>query len=316
MAKLLSYNATLLARIDLESGLSVFRVRPDQPVCHAGTETPGFIPGQYVTLGLNRSQDEIDAGATPVSVTRPMSIASSPAQPQDVEFFIRYVEQPASSLPLTHLLWALPVGDRLFLRTSATGHFNLVDTIGTDDPRAKLFVCAGTGLAPFVSIVREVVDNNPQANLSLFAITHGTRTSSALGYREELENLRARNGLGYLPTISRPHQDPDWSGRGGRVENLFSPEAIEQTERDLRIDIRPDKTVVYICGLTGTIAECIRHLLPRGFVPQHRRIRKALEIPEDQETTLYYEQYDSEPVINVNDPAVIEALKASMPRSA
>ncbi|NJL28097.1 MAG: hypothetical protein HC897_09455 [Thermoanaerobaculia bacterium] len=49
IAKTLGVNATLIERIDFMAGLATFRIRPDEPL------PPGwFIPGQDVTLGLNR----------------------------------------------------------------------------------------------------------------------------------------------------------------------------------------------------------------------------------------------------------------------
>ena len=55
MAKPLTYNATLIERIDLTSALAIFKVRPDEPV----VEDPPFIPGQYMTLGLNNEDPEL-----------------------------------------------------------------------------------------------------------------------------------------------------------------------------------------------------------------------------------------------------------------
>ena len=53
-------------------------------------------------------------------------------------------------------------------------------------------------------------------------------------------------------------------------------------------------------------------LIDRGFVPDFKRIREALGVPADTKDSVFYEQYDTEPVINVKDPAVVEPLKARM----
>jgi hypothetical protein len=50
-------------------------------------------------------------------------------------------------------------------------------------------------------------------------------------------------------------------------------------------------------------------LTPRGFVPDNRRIRKALEVPEDRPSHIWWEQYDTTPVIDVNDPALTGRLR-------
>jgi hypothetical protein len=35
-------------------------------------------------------------------------------------------------------------------------------------------------------------------------------------------------------------------------------------------------------------------------------------VPADVEANLFYEQYDTEPVINIKDPAVVDPLKAQL----
>ena len=73
--------------------------------------------------------------------------------------------------------------------------------------------------------------------------------------------------------------------------------------------------MIFICGLQGTIGQTITRLAPRGFVPDNRKLRRALEVPDDVPASLYFEQYDTTPVIDVKDPAVVEPLREQL-RSA
>lgn len=306
MAKPLEYNATLVERLDLTSKLAIFKIRPDEPYRGA---VPWFVPGQYMTIGLN-NEARPDLG----SVRRPMSIASAPEELEAVELYIRYVEHPESDNPLTHLLWKIHAGDRIFLRNKAVGTFTLRDTVGDDDPRLKVFVAAGTGLAPFVSIVRSDCLRDPGADLSTYAVLHGASYPADLGYVEELESYRAQ-GLAYLKTVSRPKECPEWQGDQGRVEDYFLPERLAELEERLGLGpggLNPDRAVIYICGLQGTIGQTITRLVPRGFVPENKKLRRALEAPVDVEPTVFFEQYDATPVIDVNDPVVIEPLRAQL----
>ncbi len=316
MAKLLDYNATLVDRIDIEPALSIFKVKPDEVPRKPGTEQdPWFAPGQYLTIGLNREVVEGKDDPRPVSVRRPMSIASAPEEGETVEFYIRYVNHPESDLPLTHLMWPTKVGDRMFCRPMPVGKFTLRDTIGDDDPRVKLFVAAGTGLAPFISMARSRILRDPKARLDDMAIIHGASYSMSLGYREELEGLARDHGLRYAPTISRPKEEPDWTGLTGRVEALLEPARIEQTEQALGLqagDLRPEKAAVLICGLQGTIANTIKYMIPRGFIPDNRKIRRALEIDEGRPAALYWEQYDNTPVLDTKDEALMEQLRQQL----
>jgi ferredoxin--NADP+ reductase len=310
MAKPLTYNATLVERLDATDALAIFKVRPDEPIPDDPGSGRPFLPGQYVTLGLN-NEEQPELG----SVRRPMSIASAPEEVEALEFYIRYVSHPESDNPLTHLLWKTRAPDRLFLRPKAVGKFTIEDTIGTADPRLRVCVAAGTGLAPFISCVRSEVLRDPQADLSGWAVLHGASFPADLGYREELEELARTNGLIYRCSVSRPWLAPEWEGDQGRVEDYFLPERLDDTERRLGLgpgELEPDRAVIYICGLQGTIGQTICRLLGRGFVPDNRKLRRALEAPEEVDASLFFEQYDATPVIDVKDPEVVGPLRAEL----
>lgn len=319
MAKPLDYNATLVERIDLEPALAIFKIKPDEvPAGEVAPGKPWFVPGQYMTLGLNRDlPGEVSApdDPRPLSVRRPMSIASAPEEGHTVEFYIRYVSHPESDLPLTHLLWKIHAGARMYMRPVATGKFTVEDTLGADDPRIKLCIAAGTGLAPFISIVRSRILRDPKARLDDIAILHGASYSMSLGYKDELEHLAKQHGLRYAPTISRPKEEPDWKGLGGRVEALLDPDRIEHTEAALGLragDLRPERAGVLICGLNGTIAQTIINLAPRGFVPDNRKLRRALAIDDARPASLFWEQYDNTPVIDTKDEALVAKLRGDL----
>src|SRR4029077_11032614 len=116
-------------------------------------------------------------------------------------------------------------------------------------------------------------------------------------------------------TVSRPKESAGWTGDTGRVEAFFEPGRLDELEKRLGLapgEFTPKNVVIFICGLTGTITGTIIPLIDRGFVPDFKRIREALGGPADTKDSVFYEQYDTEPVINVKDPAVVEPLKARM----
>lgn len=306
MAKPIEYNATLVERVDYTSALATFKIRADEPL----PADPIFVPGQYVTLGLNNESNP-DLG----SVRRPMSIASAPEEGQTLEFYIRWVKYPESDNPLTHLLWRAKPGDRMFMRAKAVGHFTVEHTVGADDPRHKVTVAAGTGLAPFVSIARSHLLRFPKTGLEQYSILHGASYPADLGYRDELRGLASWKGLKYLATVSRPQETPDWRGDTGRVEDYFLAERLEDTETRLGLGaggLVPSKALIYICGLQGTIGQTIIRLLGRGFVPDNKKLRRALELDDDVAPSLFFEQYDSTPVIDVKDAELMATLRATL----
>lgn len=306
MAKPLIYNATLTERIDLTDALTIFKITPDEPPA----KQPWFIPGQYCVIGMNNEEVPVLG-----SVRRAMSIASAPEQDGPVEFYIRYVSKPESDNPLTHLLWTLRQGDRLYMRVHAAGKFTLQHTVGEDDQRFKVMVAAGTGAAPFASMVRSEVLRDPEADLSRYVFLHGASYPADLGYRDELLALSESNGLHYFGTVSRPHEAPDWQGDTGRVEDYFKPEKLAELERRIGLgpgELTPRTAAVFVCGLQGTIGMSITRLLGRGFIPDHRRMRQAFEAPADAPATLFFEQYDNTPVIDIKDPEVVAPLRDAL----
>ncbi len=313
MAKPLDYNATVQSREDVTSALAIFRILPDahkpdesgDESDHKSDNDPWFVPGQYCVIGLN-NEEFPEKG----SVRRAMSIASSPQGRGPVEFYIRFVAKAESDNPLTHLLWKKKQDDRIYMKVHAAGKFTIPDTVGKNDNRWKIFVAAGTGSAPFVSMIREAVDRNATTELSQMVLLHGASYPADLGYREELQEYANKFGVRYFPTVSRPKEATDWTKDIGRVEDFFFEDRLQKLEKQLGVDkLSPNNAAVWVCGLTGTIGNCVTRLLSRGFVPDHRKIRAALEIDTEASASLFFEQYDTTPVINVKDPEVVADLK-------
>ena len=302
----LTYNATVIERTDVTDALATFSIQPDQ----VPRRRPWFVAGQYCVLGLNNTARP-DLG----SVRRAMSIASAPEADGPLEFYIRYVASPSSENPFTHLLWTLKAGDRLYLRASAAGQFTIKDTIGIHDSRLRVLVAAGTGVAPFISMLRSEISRKASVDLSRWVLLHGASYPAELGYRQEMLTLAASNGLRYWGTVSRPGGPDRWTGDVGRVESFFESQRMVDLERRLDLvdgGFTPASAAVLVCGLNGTIRSVLVRLIDRGFIPHAKAVREALAIPAEVNDSLFYELYDPRPVIDITDPAVIEPLRERM----
>ena len=244
-----AYNARLVKRVDQNEDLAYFWVKFDGPA------TP-FAAGQYMTTGVY---------ADGRIVQRPYSVASAPgvADTEGYELYVRLVPV----LQFTTALWRLPVGHRMRM-IGPKGRFMLEP----DDDRTHLFVSTGTGIAPFVSMMRQtLLDGAPRRTV----LVNGCSYADELGYRDLLEGWERDGGypLTYVPTISRPHDERNagWDGRVGRAEAV-----IGSVCTDLRL--KPEKTVVYICGNPEMILNVEAALLDRGFPEFH--VKKELYWPK------------------------------------
>jgi ferredoxin--NADP+ reductase len=243
------YNATLVRRVDQTDDLGYFWVKFDGEPTH-------FEPGQYMTIGVF---------ADGKLWQRPYSVASPPRESADggYEFYVRLVP----IIRFTTLLWRLPVGHGMRM-IGPKGRFMLEP----DDERTHLYVSTGTGIAPFISMIRETMAaGSPRRTVVL----HGCSYVDELGYREQLEAWE-RDGtypVRYVPTISRPGdpRNAGWTGWTGRVETV-----VHDVCRDLGLE--PDETVVYICGNPDMILNTESVLMQQGFPEFH--VKKELYWPK------------------------------------
>ncbi len=263
--------AHLLAKIELSEGLAIFRFGLQRDF--------HFRPGQYATLWLTHR------GKT---IPRPYSIASSPVETRVLEFYINLVSEGR----LTHSLWdpevlqGLENGDpgTAAAITGPKGKF----VLDPEDRRDLVFVASGTGLAPFMSMIRKLNEDflsDPEGfSPRRVVVIHGASLSSNLGYHQELSGLASESlrhpgrklSLVYLPTISRPHVDAAWAGLKGRAEALLEPlplvgplpPGLQEIVRGLLVTMMlPQTHAVYACGHPGTIDSVLRTLGARGFRP-------------------------------------------------
>jgi ferredoxin--NADP+ reductase len=234
------HSLTLLDRIDFAADLALFRLRAPAPV--------EFTPGQYATLGLFEDEDDRP-------LLRPYSVGAVPGD-QELEFFIERVDDGA----LTPRLWDLAPGAELWMRKKVVGRF-VLDT----DRRHHVMAATVTGVVPYVSIARhqkQALDNGTIDTPHRLLILHGGSRSWELGvYREELTRYAAETEwLDYVPTVSRPWEDSEWSGECGRVEDV-----LRKHMDDSSFPI--DETAVYTCGHPQMIDKA-QGIFERAGVPE------------------------------------------------
>jgi ferredoxin--NADP+ reductase len=253
--KKIELNAVVTQRIDLAPGLMVLRIAPESgPV-------PTFQSGQFAVVGLPASAprsplaDPEEPGADPERfIRRAYSIASPSLPGEHLELFVTMVR----SGELTPRLFALQPGDRLWLGPKITGLFTLAEVPQDQD---VVMVATGTGLAPYMSMLRAGITANPGRR---FAVLVGARHSWDLGYTAELTTLaRVCPNFAYLPIVSRPKEEPTaWGGAVGHVQSLWQGGALEKA-----FGRKPAaaSTHVFLCGSPLMIEQMTALLVAEGF---------------------------------------------------
>ncbi len=234
------YRAHITNREEFSSDLWKIRIDP-------GGEFQ-FVAGQYATLGV-RTSDKL--------IERAYSIVSSPYE-KELEIFIELVPQGE----LTPQLHKVQVGGEVTLRKIAKGRFMLDLKSGHKN---HLLLCTVTGVAPFVSYARTLhkdwKENRFPADIHLYMI-NGASRSWEFGYREELERIAAEvPWLTYVPTISRPWEDPQWKGETGRVEDIIRKYSDQW-------GLTGADTTGYLCGHPEMIEHGMGILQRRGFAKE------------------------------------------------
>ena len=265
-----AYNATLVARSDHAPGLATFYIRPDTPF-------EPFTSGQYVTLGLLGAEPrqpgcppEFRPAAEDRMVQRAYSIAAAGFEIDELEFLLSRVDNGS----LTPRLWMLKPGDRLTVGKRIIGSFTL-DELQT---RTVVMVGTGSGLAPFISMLRQNLTRRLDVR---FLLLHGAPRRSELAYLTEFRSLeKACSNFTYIPAISRPQLDPPgWRGTTGRLTQFFAKNGSLLTEM-AGIDLDPTQTDVYLCGNPSMIEDVKTVLMPLGYTKHSKTHPGALHIEE------------------------------------
>ena len=254
-------NAVLTQNMEIAPGLAIMRVAAD------GWQLPDFTPGQFAVLGLPGSaprcagaDTEEPAPEADALIRRAYSIASSSLARQYLEFYITVVRSGA----LTPRLFALELGGHLWLSPKFTGRFTLDEV---PDGANVVLVSTGTGLAPYMSMVRTLVKPGEGRRV---AILHGARHSWDLGYSAELLMLeRMHERFTYHAIVSRPGEEPvPWTGLTGYVQEIWTRGILAEAWGS---HPTPADTHVLLCGNPGMIEAMEKTIQAEGFTEHNRR---------------------------------------------
>lgn len=204
-----------------------------------GEETISFKPGQYVQLKAPAYEGNDE------EVYRAYSVASSINDPNHIELLIGYT----GGIATTYVHQHLKEGDLVHIN-GPYGDFYYNE----DDNGPIILAGAGTGMAPILSILQYMADQEIQREAIFF---FGARTMEDLFLTEKLREFEEKLNFRYVPTLSR-EESAEWTGDKGRV-----PVAIDKYIED------GSAYSAYLCGSPQMIASITESLIQHG-VPKEK----------------------------------------------
>ena len=206
-----------------------------------------FLNGHFTMIGLRVNGKPL---------LRAYSVVSA-----NYEEHLEFLSIKVQDGPLTSKLQHIQVGDHIVVGKKPTGTL-VIDYLL---PAKRLYMMSsGTGLAPFMSIIR---DPATYEKFEEVILVHGVREVAELAYHDYLQNeLPQHEFLGemvsqqlrYYPTVTR-----EAFRNTGRITDLM---ASGKLFSDLGVPaINPAQDRVMICGSPGLLKDLKTMLEERGF---------------------------------------------------
>ena len=235
-----------------------------------------FTAGQFVRLGIHgkdlqyfaqnhetklitsETQDKpIDLDGY---VFRAYSVASSPYD-EFIEFFSVVIPEGEFTSKVNHI----QVGDSLLLNTTPFGYLTLA-RYQLPLPNDLWLLATGTGLAPFLSILKTI---DVWQQYQRIILVYSARTSQELAYQEEIGSIKSiygDNGAAFvfLPIVTR---EADYTGEKARIPNLIVSGKLTQLVGQ-KLD--KERSHVMLCGNPQMVEDTKEALKSIGLTMNRR----------------------------------------------
>jgi len=200
-----------------------------------------FQAGQFVRIALDIEGER---------VARAFSFVNPP-QDALLEFYGVIVPEG----PLSPRLAKLEPGDALYVAGNPAGFLTLSEV---PDAETLWLVATGTGLAPFLAILRTEA---PWRRFRNVVLVHAVRYASELAYQELIRQTRAR----YVTFVSREAAP---GSLAGRIPAAIADGRLEQAAG---VPLAPETSHVMLCGNPQMLKDATAALIARGMRKHRRR---------------------------------------------
>ncbi|MGC8479359.1 MAG: ferredoxin--NADP reductase [Candidatus Micrarchaeia archaeon] len=176
-----------------------------------------FFPGMFAMLEY-RNED------TKEKIARAFSIANAPPS-NELEFLISMIHGK-----FTSKLDNAKINDRYYI-SAPYGQFKF----DMKENKKLLFLAGGTGLAPFMSMVKQMENNKIKSDCIML---YSVKFKEEIIEKDELERFEKELGLKTVVTVTRSDGTDGWMGEKGHVD----ADMIQRHVPDLK------ERIAYICG--------------------------------------------------------------------
>lgn len=245
-----------------------------------------FTAGQFVRLGIHgkdlqyfaqnhetkliTSETQVyeeqghEAQGQPIDldgyVFRAYSVASSPYD-EFIEFFSVVIPEGEFTSKVNHI----QVGDSLLLNTTPFGYLTLA-RYQLPLPNDLWLLATGTGLAPFLSILKTI---DVWQQYQRIILVYSARTSQELAYQAEIGSIKSiygDNGAAFvfLPIVTR---EADYAGEKARIPNLILSGKLTQLVGQ-KLD--KERSHVMVCGNPQMVEDTKEALKSIGLTMNRR----------------------------------------------
>ncbi len=230
---------TLTEKIDETPEVEVVRFRS------ADGQRLQFYPGMFIMIY------GIDTATGKPALAKAFSIASIPDSDMLELFIVKQPGHTATTAGHVSYFYQASVGQDFYIRGEPQGQFRF-------DPRVNkkvLFLAGGTGLAPFMSMLRFIKEKDFDCDVALL---YSIKFPTEVIRKQELSDLAASLKLKTTISVTRPQPNDGWKGETGHIDagkiKRIAPDFMERS--------------VYVCG-------------PLAFVTAMRDALKALNVPAE-----------------------------------
>jgi glycine betaine catabolism B len=204
-----------------------------------------FLPGEYCILSLV-DNSKFDGES------RPFTISSSPTSKDFLDFTVKKMNDFSSEMLL------LKIGDKINVRGPQKAKLVFTEKITEDIG----FIAGGSGITPFMSIIRYIVSNGLKNNVTLF---YSSKSEKDIIFKSELSKLPPN--IKVINTLT-DEISPEWTGEKGFVSKEMIGGHVDN----------PSSLLWYICG-PPRMVDAMKKMLNELEIPAEKIITEDWQLP-------------------------------------